>query len=134
MNIVNPKAILMMLDYPEMEMSVDISGYIKSYGFALVLAIIIGHTSIGKKLHSFLMNTLGIRISSRKWLRILEYIPFLLSLVVLFVFKMIQYHAWSDIVAVISYFIMICLFLFSFRWATAIHEILKNRTNTPKDK
>lgn len=107
--------------------------FFDTYFFAFILAIAISRSPIGKKLHLVLKKLLQKKISHIKYLIILESVPFIFTLAILAIFLIARRYAWNNALFVLSYLIMIFLFLFSYQWATAIAEIRKERNSKDDD-
>lgn len=126
---------LIQVDYPGQRTKtiLDSSLFFDTYFFAFVLAAAISRSPIGKKLHLALKKILQKKTSRIKYLTILESIPFIFTLAVLAICLIARHHVWNDIMFVLSYLLMIFLFLFSYRWSTAIAEIRKERKSKDDD-
>ncbi len=124
------KALVLQIDYPGKETSFDFSGWIKGYGFAFILAIILANSPVGKKLHLFLKKHLQDKLLQARYLLILEYIPFVGSLAAHAIFKLVQQQPWEGIPYFISWVVLATLYLFSYRWMTVIGEIRREKKGT----
>ena len=127
MNAIIPQMLILMAGYPVRGTSSFRFTFFKGYGLACVLGIVLGRTPIGKKLVVCIKGFLEKRISGRKRLIALSYLPFIFSLGILAVFLILRLKGWNNSLYVLSYIIMTVLFFVSNLWAEAISEIVKER-------